>query len=33
MPATFVTFERPGDTDRDVCQRGWDGDYPPGLGA
>jgi Cupin domain len=33
MPATFVTFERPGDVDRDVHQRGWDGGYPPDLGA
>lgn len=32
-PATHVTFEQPGDFDRDVERRDWDDAYPPGLGA
>ena len=32
-PATHVTFEQPGDFDRDVDRRDWDDAYPPDLGA
>jgi quercetin dioxygenase-like cupin family protein len=32
MPATHVTFGRPGDFDRDVEWRDWHDSYRPGLG-
>ena len=32
-PATHVTFEQPGDFDRDVDRRDWDTSYPSDLGA
>ncbi|MDH2413841.1 hypothetical protein [Nocardioides sp. CER19] len=32
-PAVHVTFEKPGDFDRDVERRDWDDTYPSDLGA
>ena len=32
-PATHVTFELPGDFDRNVARRDWDESYPPDLGT
>ena len=31
--ASHVTFEQPGDFDRDVDRRDWAESYPPDLGA
>jgi mannose-6-phosphate isomerase-like protein (cupin superfamily) len=33
MPATHVTFEQPGDFDREVDRRDWDRAYPHDLGT
>jgi quercetin dioxygenase-like cupin family protein len=33
IPASHVSFEQPGDFDRDVDRRDWDDSYPSDLGA